>query len=289
MAAAASAMGLGRRAATHDPQLGLHAVPLQRGEDGPGLVVEAAGEPPRGDGDAVRPAGGDLGVEGRDVLVAPVVGQAPDAEPLQHRRALLRRALALVEGHDAPGEAVGGREDVLRRGRDGRQQGQEHEGGGSHASKVPVRRFGVNGGAETCVPRWTGGHAPPTVRSILQGVPMTRTWLPLLSCTLLLAACGGRAPDGSAPAAAADAKEEAPKAVARPFAWPLEQKSLASRGGTSTGAPVTLAPAPSAAWKDLVTMPAGIERDRAAIKAMAGEYRICFAFQEPVPLRPGYH
>jgi hypothetical protein len=117
---------------------------------------------------------------------------------------------------------------------------------------------------------------------------MTRTWLPLLSCTLLLAACGGRAPDGSAPAAAADAKEEAPKAVARPFAWPLEQKSLASRGGTSTGAPVTLAPAPSAAWKDLVTMPAGIERDRAAIKAMAGEYRICFDFQETVPLRPGY-
>jgi hypothetical protein len=116
---------------------------------------------------------------------------------------------------------------------------------------------------------------------------MTRTWFPLLSCTLLLAACSDRAPESGTPAAIT-ADDRSVKVVARPFAWPLEQKPLATRGGTSTGAPVTLAPSPSPVWTDLVAMPGGIERDRAAIKAMAGEYRTVFDFQETVPLRPGY-
>lgn len=123
---------------------------------------------------------------------------------------------------------------------------------------------------------------------------------PVLSLTLLLAACTGRDDSSSAtvPAAATAPTTAAvastggdkttPKIVARPFAWPLEQAHLPTRGGTSTGAPVTLAPSPSAVFKELAGVPLGIERDRAAIKAMAGEYRTCFDFQETIPLRPGY-
>ena len=135
-----------------------------------------------------------------------------------------------------------------------------------------------------------------------------RTFLPLLSCSLALVACTPRT-DDQAPATAQPASPNAPaaptgkaapvavptkkdkdaaKILSRPFAWPLEQAFLASRGGTSTGAPVTLSPSPSPAWKELAGVPLGIERDRAAIKAMAGEYRTSFDFQETIPLRSGY-
>ena len=127
--------------------------------------------------------------------------------------------------------------------------------------------------------------------------------------SLALVACTARTPDQDtpqapqatspdAPAPAAKAGVVAPttpvkkdkdaKILSRPFAWPLEQATLATRGGTSTGAPVTLSPSPSPAWKELAGVPLGIERDRAAIKAMAGEYRTCFDFQETIPLRAGY-
>jgi len=136
-----------------------------------------------------------------------------------------------------------------------------------------------------------------------------RTLLPLLSLSLALVACTERTEDSTAaqpaaptsptaasaptgkaaPAPSSKAKDkDAAKVISRPFAWPLEQATLATRGGTSSGAPVTLAPAPSPAWKELAGVPLGIERDRAAIKAMAGDYRTCFDFQETVPLRPGY-
>jgi hypothetical protein len=140
----------------------------------------------------------------------------------------------------------------------------------------------------------------------------TRMILPFLPLTLVLVACTERAADTTpsaqsaptspdlpvaaakstpapAPAPSNNKKDkDAVKVVARPFAWPLEQANLPTRGGTSSGAPVTLAPSPSAVWKELAGVPLGIERDRAAIKAMAGEYRTCFDFQETVPLRPGY-
>lgn len=65
------------------------------------------------------------------------------------------------------------------------------------------------------------------------------------------------------------------------FAWPLSEGMLKPRGATTRGAPVTLDREPSADWKRL--QEPGIdakERDRRAILAMAGEYRVTFNFLE---------
>lgn len=109
---------------------------------------------------------------------------------------------------------------------------------------------------------------------------MTRA--PLLLPLLLLAACGTDAPRADQPTA--QPREKTVKLM--PFAWPPDQAPLATRGGTSVGEPVTLAAEPSPAWTALQATPPGIERDRAAIRALAGEYRITFDFQETIALRP---
>lgn len=91
---------------------------------------------------------------------------------------------------------------------------------------------------------------------------------PLLA-SLLLAAC-----------TAAAAQAEAP---ARFFAWPMDEPAQKPRGGTTRGAAVTLEQAPSEAWQKL--REAGLsdfERDRRAILAMAGPYRVTFDFVEVV-------
>lgn len=72
----------------------------------------------------------------------------------------------------------------------------------------------------------------------------------------------------------------------RAFAWPSEQPPLAWRGGEGEGLSVTLDVQPSPAWTALQAAPNGIERDRAAIRALAGNYRVTFDFQEVVSLRP---
>ncbi|MBM0108294.1 hypothetical protein JM946_26485 [Steroidobacter sp. S1-65] len=68
------------------------------------------------------------------------------------------------------------------------------------------------------------------------------------------------------------------------FSWPLDSGAPAPRGGTTKGAPVTLDLEPSKAWKELraegLSAP---ERDRRAILAMAGTYRVTFDFLEVVP------
>ena len=67
------------------------------------------------------------------------------------------------------------------------------------------------------------------------------------------------------------------------FTWPLDGANLKPRGGTTRGAPVTLDREPSAAWRAL--REAGLsaqERDRRAIRAMAGTYRVNFDFLEVV-------
>jgi hypothetical protein len=82
------------------------------------------------------------------------------------------------------------------------------------------------------------------------------------------------------------------KPAARPasyvFAWPFVEVPMDPRGGTTRGAPVTLDTRPSAAWERLHA--AGLsarERDRAAILAMAGDYRTSFDFLETIEFAPG--
>jgi hypothetical protein len=71
------------------------------------------------------------------------------------------------------------------------------------------------------------------------------------------------------------------------FAWPLEEKALKPRGATTRGAPVTLDAAPSESWKKLREPGlTDVERDRRAILAMAGPYRVSFDFLEVVRYDP---
>lgn len=68
------------------------------------------------------------------------------------------------------------------------------------------------------------------------------------------------------------------------FSWPLDANTIAPRGGTTQGPPVTLDREPSNEWKQLrATGLSPQERDRRAILAMAGTYRVTFDFLEVVP------
>jgi hypothetical protein len=86
------------------------------------------------------------------------------------------------------------------------------------------------------------------------------------------------------------AQAAAPAATASPrytFAWPLDAQHLRPRGGTTRGAPVVLEQEPSAAWRAL--QESGLsaqERDRRAILAMAGTYRVTFDFLEIAAFAP---
>ena len=71
------------------------------------------------------------------------------------------------------------------------------------------------------------------------------------------------------------------------FAWPLGEAQLKPRGGTTPGAPVTLEKSPGAAWQKLHEPGLSAqERDRRAILAMAGAYRVTFDFLEVVRFDP---
>jgi uncharacterized protein DUF6607 len=91
---------------------------------------------------------------------------------------------------------------------------------------------------------------------------------------LLALGCSTAAPPGPAPYV---------------FAWPFVAPSaMVPRGGTTRGAEVVLATEPSEAWQKL--QQSGLsarERDRAAIVAMAGDYRASFDFLETVLFAPG--
>ena len=88
-----------------------------------------------------------------------------------------------------------------------------------------------------------------------------------------------RAGDGNTPAAGA-----APRYT---FSWPLDGTTLEPRGGTTRGAPVELDRTPSSAWRALQAPElTAFERDRRAILAMAGTYRVTFDFLEVTPFDP---
>jgi hypothetical protein len=72
------------------------------------------------------------------------------------------------------------------------------------------------------------------------------------------------------------------------FAWPFVGVPMEPRGGTMRGAEVTLATGPSEAWERLRAPGLNARaRDRAAILAMAGDYRASFDFLETILFEPG--
>jgi hypothetical protein len=65
------------------------------------------------------------------------------------------------------------------------------------------------------------------------------------------------------------------------FSWPLTESAPAPRGGTTRGAAVTLDPLPSPAWLSLQARGVSpFERDRRAILALTGDFRVTFDFLE---------
>jgi hypothetical protein len=68
------------------------------------------------------------------------------------------------------------------------------------------------------------------------------------------------------------------------FSWPIDGSGLVPRGGTTKGPPVTLDHSESPAWQRLQEKGiSDLERDRRAILAMAGTYRVTFDFLEVTP------
>lgn len=71
------------------------------------------------------------------------------------------------------------------------------------------------------------------------------------------------------------------------FSWPLDGDAVKPRGGTTKGAPLELDKSPSPAWRALQEPGiSAFERDRRAILAMAGDYRVTFDFLEVVSYVP---
>jgi len=88
---------------------------------------------------------------------------------------------------------------------------------------------------------------------------------------------------GFASAAAQPAAPASGAAGRYTFSWPIDAQQLKPRGGTTRGAPVTLEREPSAGWRSLQESGlSALERDRRAILAMAGTFRVTFDFLEVV-------
>ncbi len=107
---------------------------------------------------------------------------------------------------------------------------------------------------------------------------MRLCWNFLLLSVLLGAAAQGQDAYSGKPGAAAPSRYT--------FSWPLDGNTVQPRGGTTKGAPVTLDAEPSEAWKALQAPGlSAFERDRRAILAMSGTYRVTFDFLEVTPFR----
>jgi hypothetical protein len=86
----------------------------------------------------------------------------------------------------------------------------------------------------------------------------------------------------SAPLWAADSPPASP--LRYTFSWPLDGSGLMPRGGTTKGPAVTLDKSEAPAWQRLQEKNiSDLERDRRAILAMAGTYRVTFDFLEVTP------
>jgi hypothetical protein len=101
--------------------------------------------------------------------------------------------------------------------------------------------------------------------------------LSIVSVFAALGASGASADDAYSSKSSGDAPRYT-------FSWPLDGAALKPRGGSTRGAAVTLDRSESAAWKSLRENGlSAFERDRRAILAMAGEYRVTFDFIEVAP------
>jgi len=115
-----------------------------------------------------------------------------------------------------------------------------------------------------------------------------------ITAVVALLACAGcqsavTKPAPSRPPAPVIAAPEADSAMRYVFGWGELPAALAKpRGGTSRGAPVTLAPAETLPLAAIAAATSDLERDRAAILALAGEYRVSFHFMETLGLTPDH-
>lgn len=99
------------------------------------------------------------------------------------------------------------------------------------------------------------------------------------------AAPAGPAPSGYAAVPAAPASPESSYV----FGWGELPMSVARpRGGTTRGTPVTLAPGRPLPLPEIAAAADAFTRDRAAIRALAGDYRVSFHFMESLGLAADY-
>jgi len=113
---------------------------------------------------------------------------------------------------------------------------------------------------------------------------MISRWWVSVAATVCAFTCAAEDPvaPGGATTAATPVANAAPMRYT--FSWPLDATNPKPRGGTTKGAPIVLDREASAEWKALQA--AGLssqERDRRAILAMAGTYRVTFDFLEITP------
>jgi hypothetical protein len=91
----------------------------------------------------------------------------------------------------------------------------------------------------------------------------------------------------AAPAHEEPAHPDAARTSRYTFAWPLGEGALKPRGASTRGVAVTLDTEPAEAWKRLHEPGlSSFERDRRAILAMAGPYRVSFDFLEVARFDP---
>src|SRR5690606_37916690 len=116
-----------------------------------------------------------------------------------------------------------------------------------------------------------------------------RTFLGL-AAILVLGGCAATKTTTSSPESVQAPAVSSPAPHRYTFGWSFaDEESTKPRGGITTGAPVTLRTSPGPGW--LAIREPGIdklEKDRRAILAMQGIYRVTFDFVETVPLRAGY-
>jgi hypothetical protein len=103
--------------------------------------------------------------------------------------------------------------------------------------------------------------------------------LPAILLVLALLPVAARAYESASPEAAGTSRYT--------FAWPSGEGALKPRGSSTKGAPVTLDTDPAEQWKRLHAPGLStFERDRRAILAMAGPYRVSFDFLEVARFDP---